>query len=90
MITTGFGYIAGADSIKFNLFYVLFGILLLACGSAVFNHYQERNIDILMERTKNRLIPSGRISKNNAFIIGAILVLLGSFILDLFHSGLVF
>ncbi len=90
MITTGFGYISAANNYDNKLIFVLFGTLLLACGSAVFNHYQERNIDLLMERTKSRPIPSGRISAKKAFNIGVILTLAGSLILLFFVNQIAF
>jgi protoheme IX farnesyltransferase len=54
-------------------------ILLLggvAAGSAAadtLTGYNDRDIDAIMERTKNRPIPSGRISPRNALIFGLIL-----------------
>lgn len=90
MITTGFGYISAATEYDSNLISVLLGTLLLACGSAVFNHYQERNIDSLMDRTKLRPIPSGKISANKAFTIGVILTLAGSLILFFFVNQIAF
>lgn len=90
MITTGFGYISAANSYDDRLVFVLLGTFLLACGSAVFNHYQERNIDLLMNRTKSRPIPSGRISAQKAFFIGIILTLIGSLILLVFINQIAF
>jgi len=89
MITTGFGYLSAASYYDYKLVLVLLGTLLLACGSAVFNNYQERKIDLMMERTKFRPIPSGRISPNNALLIGIILALVGSITL-LFVNIIVF
>jgi protoheme IX farnesyltransferase len=63
------------------------GILLLACGSAALNHYQERKTDVLMERTKNRPIPSGKISVKSTIQLSIALVVLGSIILFI-GSGL--
>ena len=45
------------------------------------NHFLERNIDRLMERTKNRPLPAGVIKPANALSFGVCLVLLGVFIL---------
>lgn len=90
MITTGFGYISAANSYDNKLLLVLLGTLLLACGSAVFNHYQERKIDLMMDRTKSRPIPSGRISSKKAFNIGVILTLVGSLILLFFVNQIAF
>jgi heme O synthase-like polyprenyltransferase len=51
-----FGFIAATDSINSQIILPALGILLLACGSAALNHYQERKTDVLMDRTKNRPI----------------------------------
>lgn len=80
-LTTGFGFIACLGRIDSGIFAPLAGILLLSSGSAVINHYQERDTDALMSRTKYRPIPSGRISPANALIIGLILVISGSVVL---------
>ncbi|MCX8104689.1 MAG: protoheme IX farnesyltransferase [Ignavibacterium album] len=77
MITTGFGYIAATDIFNLNLLLVLASVLSLACGSAVLNHYQERFTDALMERTKNRPIPSGKITPVKALEISILLILIG-------------
>jgi len=42
-ITTAFGFIAANGSANLYIIPVLLGILLLACGSAALNHYQEKN-----------------------------------------------
>ncbi|MFO7446615.1 MAG: protoheme IX farnesyltransferase [Ignavibacteriaceae bacterium] len=83
MFTTVFGYISAAGEINAGIILPSLGILLLACGSAVINHYQERDTDALMARTKNRPIPSGKITPLNALIIALVLLLLGSAVLFL-------
>lgn len=83
MITTGFGYISASVEYDSNLLFVLLGTLILAFGSATLNQYQERNTDSLMDRTKSRPIPAGRISENNALIISILLIISGSIILIL-------
>ena len=80
-VTTAFGYIAATGKIDLRIIPVLLGVLFLAFGSAALNHYQEKEFDGKMDRTKNRPIPSGRISPSNALIISISLVLLGSFLL---------
>jgi protoheme IX farnesyltransferase len=76
-----FGFIAATDSIGIQIVLPALGILLLACGSAALNHYQERNTDLLMERTKNRPIPSGKISAKSTIRLSIALVVLGSILL---------
>lgn len=86
--TTVFGYISAAGEINTGIILPSLGILLLACGSAVINHYQERYTDALMVRTRNRPIPSGRISAENALAVAVVLLALGSVIL-LFSAGII-
>jgi protoheme IX farnesyltransferase len=83
MITTILGYICAAGELNVGVILPAFGLLLVACGSAVINHYQERDSDALMNRTKNRPIPSGRISPINALYIALILIVIGFITLTL-------
>jgi protoheme IX farnesyltransferase len=85
-VTTAFGYIAASGKIDLMILPVLFGVLLLAFGSAALNHYQEKDFDSKMNRTKDRPIPSGRISPNTVLKISLILILLGSLILILWTN----
>lgn len=80
-LTTALGYFLCAEKISFNFIYPVIGIFILACGSAALNHYQERDYDALMERTKNRPIPSGRIKSINVLLISLSLLSLGSAVL---------
>ena len=80
-ITTAFGFISAAGNVNAGIIAPVIGILLLACGSAAVNHYQERKTDALMDRTKNRPLPSGRISPQNALYIALVLIITGSVIL---------
>ncbi len=82
-VTTAFGFICAAGGVSLEMLAPVLGIFILACGSAVINHYQERKTDALMNRTKNRPLPSGRISPPNALTIALILVAAGSVILYL-------
>ena len=64
------------DSIITSLI-VLFGGSLASGGSMAINMWYERDIDPLMQRTKNRPIPSGLISPGHALIFGICICLLG-------------
>jgi heme o synthase len=79
--TTALGYFAGANKISPDFIYPVSGIFLLACGSAALNQYQERATDGLMDRTKNRPIPSGKIKSTSVLFISLILLLIGSGVL---------
>jgi protoheme IX farnesyltransferase len=87
MITTSFGYILASGSFSFGLILPTLGILLLACSSAVMNHYQEKDTDAKMERTKSRPIPAKLISEKSVLILFGLLFTLGTLILY-FSSGI--
>ncbi|WP_029552280.1 heme o synthase [Thermocrinis jamiesonii] len=55
-------------------FWTLLGTGLASAGSAVLNQYFDKDLDILMERTKTRPIPSGNVSPSSAFWFGVILL----------------
>ena len=59
------------------------GVFFMSCSSSALNHWQEKDIDAKMPRTKNRPIPSGKISANGVFMIAASFAVLGSVILIL-------
>ncbi|MBK8552859.1 MAG: protoheme IX farnesyltransferase [Ignavibacteria bacterium] len=58
--------------------YPIAGIFFLACGAAALNHYQERSTDLLMDRTKNRPIPSGTVTPGVVLLISIAFLILGS------------
>ena len=53
------------------------GVLFLACGGSALNQVLERDLDCLMERTKNRPLPKGDLSLTAATFIGAGCLLAG-------------
>lgn len=55
-------------------------MLIIACG-CVFNNIIDRDIDRLMDRTKNRVMVHGLISKKQALVYAVILMVLGSVLL---------
>jgi protoheme IX farnesyltransferase len=77
-LTTITGYVLAAGHFDTGLILPTVGIFILACGSSALNHYQERDKDAKMERTKNRPIPSGRISATGALIFAIFLIVIGS------------
>ncbi len=80
-ITTIVGYILFSSKLDFKIAITTIGVFLLACGASALNEYQERNSDLLMTRTKNRPIPSGRITPFNALVISVVFILLGAIFL---------
>jgi protoheme IX farnesyltransferase len=86
-LTTITGYVLASGRFDAGLILPTLGIFLLACGSSALNHYQEKDRDAQMERTKNRPIPSGRISAQGALLTAASLSLAGA-LLIYFGSGM--
>lgn len=72
------GYFLGAESIDYNILLLLIvGGYCMVGASNVYNQIIERDLDALMDRTKNRPIPSGRMEVKTAFIIAVILTIIG-------------
>ncbi len=93
VILTGFTgmYLAQNYTGKGNSSLFLWGLLglgLASGGAIALNNYYDRDIDVLMERTKKRPIPSGRVSPKAALLFGAILLLLSLFIFFIFVNTL--
>ncbi len=57
------------------------GVFFMSCSSGALNHWQESETDALMPRTKNRPVPSGKISRIGALAVAAGFALIGSVIL---------
>ncbi len=79
LLTTAVGYYLGAEgSVDYaGLFHTVFGTALAAGSAAALNQWWERRLDALMERTKMRPIPAGRMRARDALIIGVVLAVSG-------------
>lgn len=76
------GYFLGADNIDFVVVTLLaIGGYLMVGASNAYNQIIERNLDALMERTKNRPLPAGRMSVPVAFTIASVFTVLGLVVL---------
>jgi protoheme IX farnesyltransferase len=72
------GYFLGAYEIEpIALLLLAFGGYCMVGASNAYNQIIEKDLDALMNRTKNRPIPSGRMSVNKALTIAIILTVLG-------------
>jgi protoheme IX farnesyltransferase len=81
-----FGH-SGAWSVAAVL-HTLFGIALIASGTAALNQWYEREADAQMRRTRGRPLPAGRIQPRQAFVFGILLALAGGLELGLFVNWL--
>lgn len=84
--TTITGYILALNSYDTGFILPTLGIFLLACGSSVINHLQEKKTDAIMTRTRLRPLPSGKISTGAAILIAALEIIGGSVLL-LYSAG---
>ncbi|NNE78490.1 MAG: protoheme IX farnesyltransferase [Pricia sp.] len=72
------GYFLGAYQIDvISLLLLAFGGYCMVGASNAYNQVIEKDLDALMNRTKNRPIPAGRMSVNRALGIAILLTLLG-------------
>ncbi len=85
-LSTATGYVLASGYLNFNLLLPTIAVFILASGSAALNHYQERDFDLLMKRTSNRPVPSGRVAPSTALRAAVVLVIAGSIALY-FSSG---
>jgi len=76
------GYLIGVQTVDFlTLVLLAFGGYFMVGASNAFNQIIEKDLDALMERTKNRPIPAGRMSVNTAFAIASVFTIFGVVIL---------
>ena len=80
LFTAFFAYLISAhpDQYDFvNLLLLMIGLFLAVSGSTLLNMYIDRDIDAKMERTKDRALPSGRISPRSVLWHGLVFAALG-------------
>jgi len=92
LVTAALGYYMGVTFmaefpgwLPFTI--AMLGTGLVGAGASTLNQYLERDIDALMERTRNRPLPTGTLSPPSALYFGVILALGGCFLL-LFQTNL--
>jgi len=74
VLTSAAGFYLGSGTVIDYVKYLnaLIGITLLAFGVATLNQYIERKIDVLMERTARRPLPTGRVTPVEALVFGIV------------------
>jgi protoheme IX farnesyltransferase len=90
IITTFVGFCT-ASAARFDwllLFHAVFGTTLAACAAAVLNQVLEANVDRLMERTRHRPLPAGRMRPGTALALGVTMGVAGVAWLWLFANPL--
>jgi len=84
LVTTAVGYYLGAqDGVPLGaFFYTLLGTGLAAAGTLTLNQHMERDLDAMMERTRSRPLPTGRVGAHDALAFGAALCVIGLLLLS--------
>ena len=83
LVYTGvFTYLITAVSLAveinwFNLLHLAISLYLAVSGTTVLNMYIDRDIDAIMERTKDRPLPSGKVTASSVLTFGTIFTVLG-------------
>ena len=90
LITVAGGFfLASAGNAKlFLLLITLTGISLIIAAGCVFNNIIDRDIDQIMERTKERVMVKGLLSNRVAFAYGLVLAVVGSVLLWVYANFL--
>ena len=83
LVSTALGFYLGSQGkINSNQFALtIIGTFLLAGGAGAINHFVEKDLDKLMDRTQSRPIPAGIISGKNALFFGVSITIIGFIIL---------
>ncbi len=80
------GMLVAPNALEMHPFIGVLTIFCIALGSGAsgaINMWYDRDIDIIMERTKNRPIPAGRVDPNEALAYGIIMAIASVVILSL-------
>jgi len=72
LFATLIGFLMGASGPldPFALVHTLVGAALVGAGANALNQWLERDVDALMQRTKSRPLPAGRLNPTEAFVFG--------------------
>jgi heme o synthase len=79
LLTTAVGFYLGSGPFVdyAALFRVVFGTAAAAAGAAALNQWWERKADALMNRTRTRPVPAGRMRPSEALTFGLVLSIFG-------------
>jgi protoheme IX farnesyltransferase len=79
LLTTAVGFYLGAENpINYAaLLHTVFGTAAAAAGAAALNQWWEYKLDALMQRTRSRPVPAGRMRPRDAALLGSALSIFG-------------
>jgi len=91
LVTAIIGMLLAVDYQQFPVQEFIFGLIGIGLGSAsgaAFNHIIDEGIDGKMQRTENRPLPTGSVTKKNAIIFASSLGILSMLVLVIFVNFL--
>lgn len=79
LVTAFVGFYVGSERVPdyVRLLQMLFGTALAAAGTLALNQFLERDTDAMMERTRHRPLPDGRVMPREAFWFGVLITVAG-------------
>jgi protoheme IX farnesyltransferase len=75
------GYALFANHLSISVILPIAGVFLLASGASALNQVQEKLTDSLMERTRYRPLPIGKLTPVQGFLIALLLIVIGTVLL---------
>lgn len=81
------GYLLTPDRDRTTIALLTLGVFLLASGASALNQHQERRIDALMQRTRQRPLPQGAIAPGKALALAVGLIACGIVLLGMIGPG---
>ena len=82
VISAVFCFVLGSEDPDFlKIFWLVLGGFLVTMSSNAFNQIIEKDLDKLMDRTRNRPLPAGRLSVAEAMVFAVLTGILGTLIL---------
>ena len=76
------GYLFAGGLWQIQILLVTIGVGLLAAGCSALNQWQEQDLDIRMERTQRRPLPTGKLSPASALLLASLSISGGSLLLS--------
>jgi heme o synthase len=79
LLTTAVGFYLGAEGLInwTALLHTVLGTAAAAAGAAALNQWWEHKLDAMMQRTRSRPVPAGRMRPAEAIVIGGVLSIFG-------------
>lgn len=84
-VTAGLGYLLSKGTLTHEIIFPIAGVFLMASAASALNQLQEHHLDSKMLRTRNRPLPSGRITRVQALLF--VLLLLATGLTVLYIKG---